>query len=122
MIAKINAMMPSTPRDTPSPIPALIPTDIPLSFGGITSVEDVEEGAVFEEEPDGDRTDGDGVDVDGTDAAVAVPEESVVVASGELRAVVGTSRGALNPTTAMAPTLDAADMVVVVMVQSLGDR
>jgi hypothetical protein len=44
-----------------------------------------------------------------------------VEVADELDAVVEISRATLYPTTAIAPTLEAEDMVVVTMVQSLGD-
>jgi hypothetical protein len=126
-MANIRAMIPSTPRDTPSPIPAFIPVDIPVSLGGRAAVDNVGDGAPFEsvvtggDEPVGDRTEGDGVEVDGADPAWADLDGSAAEVSDELFAVAGTSRATLNPTTAIAPTLDDADKVVVVIFQSLGD-
>jgi hypothetical protein len=65
--------------------------------------------------------DGDGVEVDGADPGVIGPVWPDVGVSDELDVVVEISRATLNPTTAIAPTLEAEDMVVVTMVQSLGD-
>jgi hypothetical protein len=114
MIAKMSAMIPRTPSETPNPIPAFIPTDIPSSVEGLTAVKDVGDGVPSK--PDVDKTDGEGVEVDGAD-----PVWPDVGVADELCAVVEISRAMLNPTTAIAPTLEEADMVVVVIVQSFGD-
>lgn len=92
-IAKISAAIPSTPSDTPSPIPAFMPVGIPLLlFDEILIPLEIADG-------DSDVTfvelvEGSGVDVEA-------------------------ARATLNPTTAMAPTLDEVDIVVVTILQSV---
>jgi hypothetical protein len=109
--------MPSTPSDAPSPIPTFAPVDNP------SSVE------LFETDvPVGDERSSEGPDVESRDkksdeVVVELAERSAVavevVRAEESVVAVEVARATLNPTTAIAPTLDDTDNVVVAIDQSV---
>lgn len=98
-IARISAATPSTPRDIPSPMPTFTAVDIPLSVELLPSAGFVEGGCWFGE-----------VEAEDWDGPV-------VGLAGELCDVGEVARATLNPTIAMAPTLDEVDNVVVAIDQ-----
>lgn len=91
--------MPSTPSEAPTPMPALTPVDNPSCLGLFIIVV-VGNSCSFEE-----------LDVE-------VRYEAAVGFTDELDNIVEVARAKLYPTTAMAPTLEEADNVVVAVDQS----
>ena len=93
------------PSDAPSPIPTFAPVDNPSS-------DELFEGAV----PVGDERSSEKLEVESRDEK---SDEAVVKPAEESAVAVEVARATLNPTTAIAPTLDDADNVVVAIDQSV---
>ncbi|KAL1641758.1 hypothetical protein SLS58_005797 [Diplodia intermedia] len=123
--AMTKAATPITPRETPSPIPALTPGDIGVEDAvaedvaraaeAVAGRDALDDGGEEEEKVVADADEGrrDAVDDAPMDAALTSPP--VEVGAG---VVLVAARATFHPTTAMAPTCEDANRVVVLVYQS----